>query len=261
MNGNVEFLVIIIAFFGFFLLYYQFAKRSKNKVVQWSLRLWPVWTVVGILVSLASLVGTNCYFKGLPGDHASITQYFSVEHYPDIRDGDGNNFLAGEESVQFWKQLEAAELIPPQEMDGAVRKSKFQHDIAFYKRWFSHTEFAEPLGIVAYSSGEKNYYQIARYKTEGELVILPSFTPEEAFNLDSKIDDGRPLSGSVIIRSAAHDGSSRLDGDITEKEAGFEAGNKYACINESDISDGKKRMTTYAIANKNLACSIRIRMN
>lgn len=288
MNPNVEFWIIIIAFFCFFLLYYYFAKRSKNRVLQWSLRLWPIWTVIGILILAISSVGTNCYFprtptrtaitkiemynhavntfrtryNGLPGDHSTITKYFSAEAYPGLQNGNGNRQIEGEEVVQFWKQLEAAELIPEQEGADGVREMPYKRDLSYFEKLNAGAEFYEPLGVVVYSSSGRNWHQIARYKTEGELKILPAFTPEEAFIWDSKIDDGRPFTGSVTIRSAAQDGSSRLDGDITQAEVGYEGGNAYACVNESDISDdAKKRMATYAIGNENLACSIRIRMN
>lgn len=282
MKNSFELIAWLLAIPVSIYLYIALVKFFKREVIRQILTWLPILLIVGIFVwemhfsgnaplkaaPIRVLIGqiemynaaVNTFrtrYNGLPGDHASITNYFSSEQYPDFKNGDGDKLLSGAESIDFWKHLKAAELVHLNLLGEGIVQARYFHDNNFIKKWFS-----ESAGIVVYASGERNYYQIARYETEGDIKVLPALTPEEAFNLDSKMVDGRPFTGSVTIRSAAQDGSSRLDGDITQAEVGYEAGNEYACVHESDIStDAKKRAATYAIANENLACSIRIRMN
>jgi prepilin-type N-terminal cleavage/methylation domain-containing protein len=222
-------------------------------------------------------------FNGLPGDIRNITSFYSSTSFADIRNGNGNKQLeqcdtagatcgtyaaAGAyeavdgaiftgEIVQFWHHLSAAELI-----GGSF------NGLGYVAATNGATiNFAFPAskldrnGIGVYASGGKNYYQIgilsgADAPTTGEYRIAPSLTPEESFNIDSKVDDGRPGTGSIVVRG------SQLDNVVNANLAAADySAAATACILEAANTPALLRVATYNLANTGIVCSIRLRMN
>ena len=196
--------------------------------------------------------------------------------------------LSGE-SAQFWLQLQAGEFInkesdsgykesysgcgaisPDQckEIGKAYRPAQLEHDNpfpkkAFYKKLFIGSEFKEPLGLIVYGMGERNYFQIGRISIKRGFSILPGMTPFEAMLIDEKMDDGKSGTGTIVAVSAQPDGSSHINQKLRAEDGGFENGNPAACIQQSaggDVfTEQELETATYAVENENLACSLRIR--
>ncbi len=104
-----------------------------------------------------------------------------------------------------------------------------------------------------YVSGSYNYYQLGGIAaiTAGVPTLTKTITPQESYNIDSKLDDGKPATGSMTA----------VDGDATAfnsfpSDAGTTAG---SCIDATG-STGAYQKSTAALANSP-ACALRARMN
>lgn len=228
-------------------------------------------------------------FNGMPGDIRSATDFFPTAEWPNMRNGNGNRQLewasAGVTSglanvdgtatyttvdtaapqhvgevLQFWHHLSAAELINGSFNGQGGDGSAEEGTIVFS---FPATRL-DRNGIGVFASQGRNYYQLgvisgASYSVEASL------TPEEAFNIDSKVDDGRPASGSVVVRSSyAASGSPLVDSDLVTQDVNFAGGtNTSACILENvTLTDPSSvRSASYATGNNAIACTLRLRMN
>lgn len=69
-------------------------------------------------------------------------------------------------------------------------------------------------GIIAYGMPDgMNYYHIGLKNHDGsEIKTFDNLRPEEAFNIDKKVDDANPITGSVLAR-----GGNKLEKDPSEK--------------------------------------------
>lgn len=222
-------------------------------------------------------IGANTFrrkYKCFPGDCAHITEYFASSHYPELCDGNGDGVLQQtpdcDETSQYWAHLQAAELLPQMEClverEGTcvVIRARLEHeDVAFLERWFGDERYDEPLGLVALSDGKGNYFQLARSSDDGTRV-RPGLTPQEAYDLDSKLDDGRPGTGAVVARSTQEEGSA-FNAPLKASDAGFKRNNPRACLSEAasgeELTSGEVRSAEYALLNESLACSLRFKMN
>jgi prepilin-type N-terminal cleavage/methylation domain-containing protein len=119
--------------------------------------------------------------------------------------------------------------------------------------------------IVAYSSGGRNYFEIARVASvaAGVFTLENAMNPQVAFNIDDKLDDGSPLNGSVV----AAFGTAALDGVATALGAPFVGATPAApsspavaldCASGAAIATVAYNTATEAAAN-NPACQLRVR--
>lgn len=154
-------------------------------------------------------------YTGLPGDlQASLAAQFNMTARSGAAGhGDGNGMLegcsaaaaatasvAGCETVLFWRDLSDANMIaenfvtatdtllavPTGTVDQVFPKAKTGND-AYY---------------IVYHENGINYYQLTGLGyTDGVGVyhLQNAFTPVEMYGIDSKIDDGLPFSGKVIV--------------------------------------------------------------
>lgn len=223
-------------------------------------------------------------YKGVPGDIRNIESFFdTAAAWPDLHNGDGDrqievcdaaveDCLAADEliavgaaplhsgeALQFWHHLSAAELIPgfyngcPQGVacTNTPNTESGLLDLAFPRSKMDRN------GIGVYADGGSNFYQIGIAEgAAAAYAALPSLTPQEAFDLDSKMDDGRPGTGAVIIRgvnrAVAANNVANLDPDATD--------GTDVCVVEDPATDAATTWT-YALTNTNVACSLRFKMN
>lgn len=161
-------------------------------------------------------------YQGIPGDIRDATDQFSNTAWPDLVNGDGDGLLrdaSGEEAdpddsalerdtftgelPQFWYQLSAARMVDA-EFDG-----QFTIGASFpYSK-------AGSGGIAAYGiADDTNYFYIGMITptdTVGQTVLTQNaLTPEQAWQMDRKMDDGHPMQG--IVRAAG--GSNFDDGMV-----------------------------------------------
>jgi prepilin-type N-terminal cleavage/methylation domain-containing protein len=161
-------------------------------------------------------------YGGLPGDltpqQASAFGFFARSGA--FGDGDGNGYInsieppvappsLGGETVFFWTDLSAANLI-----DGSFKQSADALVNAASPSAIASYLPAAKIGhgdvIIVYGYGEllasgwyaaRNEYQIINPTsiTNGSVQSGTPLTPIEAFSLDTKIDDGMPLTGGVKL--------------------------------------------------------------
>lgn len=137
-------------------------------------------------------------YGGLPGDIASIAALPTVSPAPTAGNGDGSIDNATE-SLQFWYQLMAAQLIPgnydgtstyvpaTSGKTGGVPGGKFPQS--------GYTVTTTTAGLV-----------ITLGTFSSSSSTLATLTPAEALAIDQKLDDGKPTTG--IVQAADGTGSA-----------------------------------------------------
>lgn len=157
-------------------------------------------------------------YNGIPGDIAGYyaTAFGFITRAGSSGRGDGNGLIEGtnngtpitqvftQESGFFWDDLTRANLVDGQfssGVDGTTVASIATANVA--------TQFPEPrLGrgnrVHVGSLSGLNYYLITGISSvtavTGVIAHTTNLTPTEIFNMDSKLDDGLPLSGIVQAR-------------------------------------------------------------
>lgn len=203
-------------------------------------------------------------YNAIPGDLTATqaTNYgiFATRNGGTGR-GDGNGLIEGGaagasaylgEVPLFWNDLSVASLI-----DGSYTTG---NDTAIASNVTSGFETYMPpskLGkgnlITVYASSGYNYYQLTGITTltatTGAFTTTSNnMTPNQAFNMDNKIDDGLPSTGVVIARG----GTTGLNAAASSGAGGVAAA---FCINTTPTPN------TYNTANESLLCSLRSRFN
>jgi len=158
-------------------------------------------------------------FGGYPGDLLSsrAAQFaFTARAGADARgDGDGtvegwNGTAAtanalGAENGLFWRDLSQADLIA-EGFDTATDAAAATLTAATLPTWLPQTRLRESTYVHVLASAGRNFFYIDNISaTNGTGVITSGgtgLTPLEALAVDEKLDDGRPLSGSVLAANA-----------------------------------------------------------
>lgn len=161
----------------------------------------------------------------LPGDIANATA-----RGLNGPDGNGDGVVTqavgtsgiGEEVANFWKHLEESGLTN-ETFDGDTSNGALGETIPKLK---------SGGGVIAYGNAAKgeNYYLLGFKNPATGYNVEPIFTPEDAFSLDSKLDDGYPLKGNVLAR---YDDASNNAYDVGEADISFGSGaanDNSACV-------------------------------
>ena len=104
-------------------------------------------------------------------------------------------------------------------------------------------------GLMIYTDAGKHYYYlgIADAASSNTIATAASLAPVEAYGIDSKLDDGMPGSGTVLI----YDDPGTVDG-------GDVGGDTTSTV--CDISSGTAtEIKNYNLGNESLLCELRIR--
>jgi prepilin-type N-terminal cleavage/methylation domain-containing protein len=180
-------------------------------------------------------------YLALPGDMTNATAFWGKDNTncatatgtaatPGTCNGNGNGILnwqaasAGgtSEGFQFWKQLQLAGLIEGQYTGTAgsgsttlstpginIPRAKLGNNLG----WLANNATNYAGDAIAYALDYGNNFWL---RSDPET---PYLTPEEAWNIDTKLDDGKPAYGTIIARgwdntpanptcAAADDGSN-----------------------------------------------------
>lgn len=138
-------------------------------------------------------------YHALPGDIPNTLEY-GITPYPTDGDGDNNIkdptgqiFLAEGEIVNFWMHLSNSGMLN-EKYDG------FEREMAKTYSTFPQSVIGN-AGIVAFSAEGKNYLQIGYSHSDAQRMYTKSetFTPQEAYLFDKKIDDENPYKGKVVV--------------------------------------------------------------
>ncbi len=208
-------------------------------------------------------------YRYIPGDINSTqaAQFGFTVRSGAIGHGDGNTLLEGCsagaivfgcETALFWNDLNSAALV-----DGNFTTSTdaLGHAAAAITtpNMILHLPEAK-LGrgnfMTVFSATGRNFYQIAGVtgiSAAGEYTLTNALTPQESFNMDDKIDDGRPLTGGaralISTGVAPHPLNNAAAGAVPA--AGV-------CV--SNVAGTPYNTSTEAFANTP-SCQIRFRFN
>ncbi len=169
-------------------------------------------------------------YRYIPGDINGVraVEYSLVTRTGAIGHGDGNGLLsacagtaadgllAGCETTLFWRDLNQLGLV-----DGfftAATDALAAWTTVQIINVFPETKIGRGNFWTVFSAEGKNWYQIAgitAVSAAGAYTLTSSLTPFEAFNIDRKTDDNRPLVGGV----RAMDSTSALNTTATAAAA------------------------------------------
>jgi prepilin-type N-terminal cleavage/methylation domain-containing protein len=202
--------------------------------------------------------------------------------------GDGNGLIEGGaagatnlvgETLYLWKHLGEANLVDgsygivgssaPDSPDttgtpsGAV--TNVQQSLPASK--------LKPAGsIVVYSEASFNYYQvtpITGITTAGAYSFGGSgMTPVQAYNIDAKIDDGAPMTGTVLARAlgngakASTPGLNQVPAAVDSGSANTVAGDDICMVSVNSVTPPTYSYNRFANHGGNdPSCSLRLRFN
>lgn len=152
-------------------------------------------------------------YNGIPGDLSTPDTFFTITNVGTDGCGDGDGLvegvsacgtvpagelmIAGENTV-FWYQLSQAGMV-----DGNYTVSAFTTYNAAPSDTTIPAAKAGAGRVVPGAAGGKNYFVIGApgTPTAGNAAWTAGFTPTEAYQLDSKVDDGVPDSGIILAVS------------------------------------------------------------
>jgi len=136
-------------------------------------------------------------YNALPGDMNNAHSYWGNSCHTDsnICNGDGNNRLATwntDEAFMFWKHLSLAGILDgnysgeslgnPDPFEGNINTMESDYNGALY-----HIN-----GASYYMNNWIGLYVSLGAKRQNDRPVVAMLTPKEAFNIDKKVDDGKP---------------------------------------------------------------------
>ncbi len=193
-------------------------------------------------------------YRQIPGDmpDAAATQFGFTTTGGNgnglIQDPAGTSVLLGGETTNIWVNLSTASLV-----DGSFTTpttAAIATGLAL-SPYLPVARMGRGNMITAYANAGYNFYQIIGMSvisaTAGVPTTSAAITPQEAYNMDSKLDDGMPLTGSTVAVV-----TTALAGALSTAAA---AG-PTICV----VTGGNYDTTVLANAGSP-SCSLRVRMN
>ena len=198
-------------------------------------------------------------YRFLPGDitGTAATRFGFVTRAGTTGHGDGNSYIEGgaaaatavnSETALVWRDLNFIGLL-----DGSFTVATDAAAVAttpdVVKTFLPEAKLGRGNLITVYTAQGSNFYQIAgvtALSAAGVPTLAAALTPQEAFNIDQKLDDGKPMTGS-----------SRAMTTATTLNLAPAAAD--ACV-AAVLPASNYNSTTEALANT-VACSLRIRTN
>ena len=199
-------------------------------------------------------------YQFIPGDitQATASRFGFQTRTGAVAHGDGNGMLegcttgalstyGGCETTLFWRDLNFVNLI-----DGSFTTATDAVEAGAnptaVKLVLPDAKLGRGNNISVYGFRGSNYYQIGGVTafTAGLPTLAATLTPQEAFNIDAKVDDGRPGTGVARAANPATGYNQTTDNGGTVPAA---------CASATDYAT-----TTEATATTQ-ACHLRIRFN
>ena len=188
---------------------------------------------------ITAIQGFRSKYSGYPGDIKNATGIWGddatycadatiTNGNPGTCNGDGDAIIDNPsalsttgESYQFFKQLQLAGLIGGS-FTGVAGSAGATDSVInsnvpasrFSGAGWSAGNAANFAGDTSAYAVDYGNYLVIGGKTTSSLMHAALFTPPQAYDLDSKVDDGKPGTGTVIARywnSACANGSSNAD--------------------------------------------------
>ncbi len=165
--------------------------------------------------------------------------------------GDGNRILESDgggiadmngEITMFWQHLSNAQLV-----DGSYDGLQ---TVATLGGSFPRGKI-DRAGVGVYGTGGVNFYQLgAISSTAAAAIYADGLTPQEARNIDVKVDDGAPFTGQTVGRGGATPNQDYVVAAATAATT---------CALGDDATPDSA--DTYDTGNTGVVCQLRFRMN
>lgn len=202
-------------------------------------------------------------YNALPGDISNANKRGLGSHNGDgdgaIEDGtaDTTPDSIEYEISYFWEHLNLAGFA-----DGA-----YDGDVTNGKVGETFPKAKHGGGITAYSVSGVNFFHVgigdAAAGSPKTQNFVDSLVPEDAFSIDNKLDDGFPLKGNVVARSAscssAPNAFSCANTAITETSNGASQVAGTACVLQDGTSQDLN-LDEYDFDTSVIKCQLRIRL-
>lgn len=179
-------------------------------------------------------------YRGIPGDVKNFTNYFAT-----AANGNGNGQVDYDERLLYWQQLSASGLVDGAYTGTLSGASAFvpgtnipltdsgSNGWSIYVSWWQNTLDGQSYTLQILSNTEA--YAEATSPGNPQVAVMPKgdFLPSEAWNIDTKIDDGSPVKGEMIAYSAGEKFTDPYDGRGCIDTAGPQANSKYLVTDEA----------------------------
>jgi prepilin-type N-terminal cleavage/methylation domain-containing protein len=153
-------------------------------------------------------------FNALPGDDQRAYDWFGAacDATPSNCNGDGdgliveNNSGNNSESIRFWQHLVLSKIVTGNFLGVGgwteILRGQLLPKLPFKDSYVSVQN--RTYGFIYSGFIYDNYFITGKSRTAGGLINpqIPYLYPEDAKNIDTKLDDGKPWSGSVFVAPA-----------------------------------------------------------
>ena len=200
-------------------------------------------------------------YQFIPGDitQAVASRFGFTTRTGVVAHGDGNGLLegcttganstyGGCETTLFWRDLNSVNLIDGSFVTATDAVEAGTSPTAV-KLVLPDAKLGRGNSVSVYGFRGSNYYQIGGVTafTAGAPTVVGTLTPQEAFNIDAKVDDGRPNTGVARAANAGANYNLTTDNGATIATSCAVTTTDYATATEATA-------TTQA-------CTLRIRFN
>jgi prepilin-type N-terminal cleavage/methylation domain-containing protein len=212
-------------------------------------------------------------YNNLPGDilGSDATRFGFTARTGAAGRGDGDRLIEalpanpmylGHESALFWRDLSQVALIDngfATATDALVTAAAGTMDTYLPSAYIGLGHY-----ITAHTAGGRNYFQISRVVSvaAGVYTLENAMSPQTAFNIDDKLDDGAPLNGSVNAAWA----TAAVNAVIVEGSAGAVTAFTYTsgaaqtdCASDAVTANVSVYNTSTEAGANQPACQLRIR--
>lgn len=170
----------------------------------------------------AALIFKDKYFA-VPGDMTSATKFWTslsgtgsdaacqnaeATGLPTC-DGNGDgrvltSVVTGDETYRFWQHLANAGLIEGNYTGSPTNPTAGRQNLPLGRFestvWYTQFSLAGPGGNVNFFPvPDGNWLSLNKYGQNINVAGSCPFTPEEAWNVDTKLDDGKPGNGNIMV--------------------------------------------------------------
>lgn len=166
-------------------------------------------------------------YNGLPGDVLNAANFGLTTRTGANGRGDGDGLLEsceatglgqGCENLLFWRDLSQTNMIDTSLSTAADGAASPTMALAAVPSNYPPARIGKGHYWITYSNLGLNYYQLTQpagaFSAAGIMANTNgSLTPQEAFMIDSKVDDGRPNTGIALARTGVTPNLAPVAGD------------------------------------------------
>lgn len=179
----------------------------------------------------------------------------------------GSGLLLGTETGLFWRDLSQVALIDNgfvtlTDAGTGLGNGGTAIALAAMDQFLPQANIGQGHYITVHSAGGRNYFQLSRVtavSNAGVYTLENAMTPQTAFNIDDKLDDGNPTNGSVVATWSVSALNATLANAGGTLAFGADNTTQAGCASDPAV-DGTFLYNTATEAGANMpACQLRVR--